>query len=63
VRIPADGSSWIEAETTLDDGATCNSVAIVPKLGDFMLERATMFNMRADHRHCWRLSSRWPLAI
>ncbi len=45
VRIPADGSSWIEAETTLDDGPTCNSVAIVPKLSDFMLERATMTNM------------------
>jgi hypothetical protein len=43
VRRPADGSSWIEAGTTLDDGATCNSVAIAPKLRDSMLERATMF--------------------
>jgi hypothetical protein len=50
-RKPADGSSWIEARTTLDDGATCNSVAIDPKPGDSMLERAPMFNRSADHHH------------
>jgi predicted RNA-binding Zn ribbon-like protein len=42
----ADGCSWIEAGTTRDDGATCNSVAIAPKLSDSMLARATMFHRR-----------------
>jgi hypothetical protein len=51
VRKPADGCSWIEAGTTRDDGATCNSVAIAPKPNDSMLERVAMFNRRADHRH------------
>jgi hypothetical protein len=50
VKKPADGYSWIEAGTTLGDGAICNSVAIALKPSDSMLERATMFSRRPDHR-------------